>query len=103
VKKESKYKDLFSPGRIKPLAAMSNFIKEAADVVKILFTSPFSGEQLKEFADMAPGEARIVKHEDTKMALYKDGQNQLHAVNSACTHIKCSLTWNGTERSWDCP
>jgi len=103
VKKESKYKDLFSPGRIKPLAGMSNFVKEGADVVKILFTSPFSGEQLKEFADIAAGEARIVKHDGNKMALYKDEQHRLHAVSSACTHIKCSLTWNGTEKSWDCP
>jgi Rieske Fe-S protein len=37
------------------------------------------------------------------MAVYKDENNEIHAVNSACTHIKCNVSWNNTEKSWDCP
>ena len=102
-KNESVYKELFDPARIKPIASFGNVVKEAADVVKVLISTPFSSEKLKELADLAPGEARIVKYEGNSMAIYKDEQHGLHAVSAACTHIKCTISWNETEKSWDCP
>jgi Rieske Fe-S protein len=35
--------------------------------------------------------------------LYKDQEGNLHAINPACTHVKCEVSWNNAERSWDCP
>ena len=40
---------------------------------------------------------------DHSIALYKDEHGNLHALNPVCTHMKCDVTWNPTERSWDCP
>ena len=103
INNKSMYKDLFHPGRVKPLAAMSNFVKEAVDVVKELITAPFKAEQLKEFSEMAPEEGKVVDFNGHKLAVHKDGAGALHAVNAACTHIKCTIAWNGSEKSWDCP
>ncbi len=94
---------LFDPNRIKPVAGFSNFIKENADVVKELVATLLPVEKLASLADMAPGEARVLKYEGEKLALFKDEQGGLHAVNPACTHLKCSVAWNDAERSWDCP
>jgi Rieske Fe-S protein len=99
----SVYKELFSPSRVKPVAGFSNFVKEAADVIKQLASAPFAGTKLKQVNEMAAGEAKIVKHGGATIALYKDDQHQLHGVNPACTHIKCTVAWNESERSWDCP
>ncbi len=99
----NKYSALFNPGRVKPLAGFSNFVNEAADVVGHLITDPFSAEKITSYADIAAGEAKIVKYEGQTLAMYKDGQHNLHIVNSACTHIKCTVAWNGAEKSWDCP
>ena len=27
----------------------------------------------------------------------------MHAVSAVCTHLGCIVTWNGAEKSWDCP
>lgn len=103
VNGESEYKELFSPGRMKPVAGFNNFVKEAADVVSKLIGDLFPKEKLNSLVNMAPGEAKVVSYEGHRLALYKDEQGELHAVNSACTHIKCNVAWNASEKSWDCP
>lgn len=101
--RESKYADLFNPNRIKPVAGFTNFVKENADVVAHMIGGYFSHEKLESLADLAPGEARVVKFEGHRIALYKDDAGNLHAVNPVCPHARCSVAWNSAERSWDCP
>ncbi|MEI6949088.1 FAD-dependent oxidoreductase [Paraflavisolibacter sp. H34] len=100
---DSPYKELFAPGRVKPVAGFSSFIKEAADVVKEFFGKRLSQEELHAFADLAPGEGRVVKYDGESIALYKEENGRLHAVNPVCTHAKCLVDWNRAEKSWDCP
>ena len=52
---------------------------------------------------MAVGEAKVVQYEGEKIAMYKDEQHNIHAVNPTCTHIHCTVSWNTAEKSWDCP
>ncbi len=103
VRGKSEFEDLFSPNRLKPVAGFNNFVKEAADVVGNLIGGVFSREKLQSIAEIAPGEARVVKYEGHAIALYKDENGELHAVSPACTHIKCTVGWNAAEKSWDCP
>jgi glycine/D-amino acid oxidase-like deaminating enzyme/nitrite reductase/ring-hydroxylating ferredoxin subunit len=100
---ESPYKFLFNPNRVKPIAGFTNFVKENFDVVKEFITGLFDREKLESLADLAHGEAKVVSYEGKKMGIYKDEQGELHAVNTTCTHAKCSVAWNTSEKSWDCP
>jgi Rieske Fe-S protein len=99
----NKYEDVFDPRRVKPIAGFTNFVKENVDVAKELITRWLTKEKIDELAALAPGEARVVTFEDNRIALYKDEQNNLHAINPVCTHMKCIVSWNNTEQSWDCP
>jgi glycine/D-amino acid oxidase-like deaminating enzyme/nitrite reductase/ring-hydroxylating ferredoxin subunit len=99
----TKYQDLFNPGRIKPVAGFSNFIKEAADVTSVFIGKKFDAEKIESAAGIAKGEARVVQYEGASIALYKDEKGKLHAVNPTCPHIKCNVGWNNSEKSWDCP
>lgn len=101
--KEGSYTNIFNPRRIKPIAGFTNFVKENADVVKQLVGKWFSHEKIQEAAELAPGEGRVVTLEGHTIALYKDEEANLHAVNPVCTHMKCSVAWNSAEKSWDCP
>ena len=100
---DSEYRELFNPNRVKPVAGFTNFVKESADVVGQLIGKFLPGGKLSELADLAPGEARVVKYEGHKLAIYKDEQGKLYPLNSACTHIKCEVAWNNAEKTWDCP
>ena len=41
--------------------------------------------------------------QDEKIAAYKDSNNKLHLYSAVCTHLGCTVTWNNSEKSFDCP
>ncbi len=94
---------LFNPNRIKPVAGFKNFISHNADVVKQFAMKFLPLEKLHELADLAPDEGKVIVYEGRKIAIYKDEDGQYHAVDPVCTHLKCTVSWNIAERSWDCP
>ncbi len=99
----NEYEKLLEPSRVKPVAGFSNFLKNAADVVGHLISAPFDGEEVKEIAEIAPGEARVIINNDKKLAVYKDEKGKIYSLNPACTHIKCTVAFNKTEKVWECP
>ena len=103
TKGEALYAELFKPARVKPVAGFANFIKENADVVKEFVSKRIGQTKLKELSELANGEAKVVKYEGESVALYKDENGGIHAVNPVCPHAKCVVGWNSAERSWDCP
>jgi Rieske Fe-S protein len=103
TKGKSDFQDLFDPNRLKPIAGFTTFIKEQADVVGKMIGGYASSEKIQELSDLAHGEAKVVKYEQHKIALYKDEAGKLHAVNPVCPHAKCIVEWNTAEMSWDCP
>jgi glycine/D-amino acid oxidase-like deaminating enzyme/nitrite reductase/ring-hydroxylating ferredoxin subunit len=102
-KKENAWAALFNPGRIKPIAGFADFVKENADVVAQFIGKRLSADKITELSEMAPGEGRLVKFEGSKLAIYKDNQGKIFALNPVCTHAKCLVDWNNAEKSWDCP
>ncbi|HEX6333540.1 MAG TPA: FAD-dependent oxidoreductase [Flavisolibacter sp.] len=103
MKKENAYAALFNPNRVKPVAGFANFVKENVDVVTEFFEKRLEAEKIEGLNELAPGEARVVRYEGKKLAVYKDPQGKVYAVNPVCTHAKCVVSWNGSEKSWDCP
>jgi glycine/D-amino acid oxidase-like deaminating enzyme/nitrite reductase/ring-hydroxylating ferredoxin subunit len=103
VKGQSEFADLYDPGRIKMVAGFANFVKENADVVKEFFGKRIGQEKLSGLAELAPGDATVVKYEGKSVAIYKNESGQLFAVNPVCTHAKCIVGWNRAEQTWDCP
>ena len=103
VSGKSEYEKLYDPGRIKPVAGFTDFVKESADVVGNFIGKWFSSSKITQLAEIAAGEAKVVKYEGHSIALYKDENGTVHAVNPACTHINCKVAWNNAEKSWDCP
>lgn len=99
----SPYTQLFDPNRIKPVAGFTNFIKHNADVVKQFAEKLLSTEKIPELASLAPGEGKVVRYEDQKLAIYKSDTGEIHAIHPVCTHMHCDVKWNSAERSWDCP
>ncbi|GGH10048.1 FAD-dependent oxidoreductase [Pedobacter zeae] len=103
LKKENRLADLFKPSRLKPVAGFVEFIKENADVAYHFVADRFSAETLDSINQLEPDEGKIVSFEGHKMAIYKDAKGQVTALSPTCTHAGCTVKWNGTEKSWDCP
>jgi Rieske Fe-S protein len=103
TKGDSELKELFNPGRIKPVAGFAAFVQENADVVKEFVAGRLAAEKIDGLSDLAKGEAKVVKYEGEKIAMYKDEDGMVHALSPVCTHAKCIVGWNTAEKTWDCP
>lgn len=103
MNQKTPYEELFRPGRIKPVAGFTEFVKHNAEVVKSFVGRWFGIDKLHESTELAHGDAMVVRYEGESIALYKDEDGVLHGVNPACTHVKCAVAWNAAEKSWDCP
>lgn len=53
--------------------------------------------------DLKPGEGAIVEANGRKLACYRDSSGDLVILSRKCTHLGCSVQWNATLQSWDCP
>jgi glycine/D-amino acid oxidase-like deaminating enzyme/nitrite reductase/ring-hydroxylating ferredoxin subunit len=94
---------LLSPGRIKPVAAASDFVKENTNIARRFVLDRFSGEKIDSLAEIHPDEGKLVRVDGQRVAAYRDRDGQLHLLSSVCTHAGCVVQWNQAERTWDCP
>lgn len=88
--------------RITPLASAGFVAKENTNVfLQYLKDYPLMAKT--NYADLKPGEGKVVEINREKCAVSRDDKNQLHIVSAVCTHMKCIVNWNNAEKSWDCP
>ncbi|KGK87802.1 (2Fe-2S)-binding protein [Desulfosporosinus sp. HMP52] len=100
VKGESPWQEVYHPSRFNSSSAVE-FVVQNTDV-GINFVSG----KLKPVQDeltVNPGEAIVADVKGHRAGVYKDSENQLHIVDSTCTHMGCEVQWNDAEHSWDCP
>lgn len=95
--------DLFSPSRVKPLAAAFDFVKENVNVAQHFVMDRFKGDRVKAFEEIALGEGRLVIHNGKQIAAYRDQKGELFLLSPVCTHMGCHVLWNEVEQTWDCP
>ncbi|MDR6804801.1 glycine/D-amino acid oxidase-like deaminating enzyme/nitrite reductase/ring-hydroxylating ferredoxin subunit [Dyadobacter sp. BE34] len=100
---DSKYKALFDPARVKPVAGFAEVVKENADVVKRFIGDRFGIAQIDSLADVSADDGRIIELDGEKLAVYRDPAGEVHVLDPVCTHAKCIVQWNSAEKSWDCP
>src|SRR5207253_9822142 len=49
------------------------------------------------------GEGAIIRSGLTKRAVYRDEDGVLHEMSAVCVHLGCIVSWNTSEKTWDCP
>jgi glycine/D-amino acid oxidase-like deaminating enzyme/nitrite reductase/ring-hydroxylating ferredoxin subunit len=99
----NRYAKLLTPSRIKPIAGFEEFVTENADVAFHFVADRLSASAIDSLQELEPGTGKIVKYKDEKLAIYKDNNGTVTALNPICTHAKCIVKFNSAEKSWDCP
>ncbi len=97
------WRELYRPSRVTPAA-----IPDEPERSKVGAAWQWVASHLKSglrdgSPDVPVGEGRLMEINGTLAAVYRDEHGTLHALSSACTHMGCSVQWNGAAQSWDCP
>jgi nucleotide-binding universal stress UspA family protein/nitrite reductase/ring-hydroxylating ferredoxin subunit len=53
--------------------------------------------------DIQPGEGALVVEGGRKVAAYRDQSGQLVTLSPKCKHLGCTVGWNDSSKTWDCP
>ncbi|MGI0020035.1 MAG: FAD-dependent oxidoreductase, partial [Nitrososphaera sp.] len=59
-------------------------------------------QQKQDPGKLLPGEGVVVEGKNP-VAFYRDGRGALHQYSAPCTHLGCTVMWNNSEKSFDCP
>ena len=92
---------LYDPSR-KSLRSALTFAEENLNVAAQYATWITPGE-VSAPEEIKPGMGAILRRGLSKTAAYRDDTGKLHERSAVCPHLGCIVSWNPTERSWDCP
>ncbi|ASF41060.1 (2Fe-2S)-binding protein [Halobacillus halophilus] len=99
---DSLFHSLFKPSRFKTDPSMKQFLSQNFDVAVHLVEG-----KLELVADrpqnLKKGEGLVVQWKGERAGAFKDEEDQIHLLDTTCTHMGCEVEWNDAERTWDCP
>nr|MBA3738158.1 FAD-dependent oxidoreductase [Actinomycetota bacterium] len=53
--------------------------------------------------DLVAGHGGVVNVDGRQLAVYRDEGGQTYELSPRCTHMGCTVDWNDTAKTWDCP
>lgn len=98
---KNKWEKLYDPSRI-TLKTAKDYLEETGNMAS-QYLDWISAADLKNTADLEPGNGGILNSGIRKIALYRDYDNTLQAFSAVCPHLGCIVQWNPDEKSFDCP
>ena len=101
--RENRFAKLYDPARKNVGSILENVVTKVTEIPKRLIEKvTHSDVEATSVAEVGEGEGKIVSAGGIKCAVARiDGE--LRALDPTCTHMGCTVAWNGAEKSWDCP
>lgn len=97
LNKVNEFKEVFKPNRVNGCVILKTpyYIFNNA--------KSFIGSKLVKNKAWYSNKVSFFKHDGKSLACYKDEAGVNHIVHNKCPHLGCSLIFNETEKTWDCP
>jgi glycine/D-amino acid oxidase-like deaminating enzyme/nitrite reductase/ring-hydroxylating ferredoxin subunit len=99
--RDNEWAKLYDPRRVS-LRAAGELAKENLNVARQYAAWLLPGDVASE-EDVPRGEGRVIRRGTHMIAVYCDEHGNRHERSAACTHLRCVVSWNALEKSWDCP
>ena len=99
--RKNEWEELYDPSR-KTLSAAGEFARENLNVAA-QYTDLVTGGEVESADQLAAGEGAVIRRGLSKVAVYKDELGVVHERSAVCVHLGCIISWNSTEKTWDCP
>lgn len=101
IGRENVWAEFYNPSRIS-WWALPTYIQENSNVAAqyVDWLTPKSAADLDDIAD---GEGDVYRDGAQMVAAYKDEVGNTYLFSAACPHLGGIVSWNSTEKSWDCP
>lgn len=78
-------------------------MKQAPNAMKHFVADRLAKPGLTDAGEIPRGRGAVIQADGKKLAVYRDEEGTVHAMSPVCTHMKCIVAWNNTDKTWDCP
>jgi glycine/D-amino acid oxidase-like deaminating enzyme/nitrite reductase/ring-hydroxylating ferredoxin subunit len=103
LRRDNRWSSTYRASRLTPVASFKNFMKENLTVGFEFVKDYLSKDEADRFSEVQINDGKIMEVDGKKCAVHRDEKARLHIVSAVCTHMKCVVHWNPSEKSWDCP
>ncbi len=100
--RENPWKRLYEPARSSGVRDLGEFVKDGANMALQYAKWLMPGDTDNEM-DVPRGSGAVIRQGAGKIAVYCDEEGHLHECSAVCPHLGGIVSWNGTEKTWDCP
>lgn len=98
----ARWHDAMSAKRLGPYVR-PDAIREGATTVGAFVGDRMSSDDLSELASLEPGTGMVARVDGQMVAIARDRDNQLRAVDAKCTHLGCVVRHEPEAACWQCP
>ena len=95
--------ELFDPGRKALSRGLWDYLRENVDYPYYMIRDRFAGPESQSLRAVKRDQGKIIERKGAKVAAYRDKNGRTTLVSAICTHMGCTVEWNASERTWDCP
>jgi glycine/D-amino acid oxidase-like deaminating enzyme/nitrite reductase/ring-hydroxylating ferredoxin subunit len=99
--RENPWAGIYSPSRVRPWAS-GEYALENLNVAR-QYADWLTPGEVHSPEEIAPGTGAILRQGLRKLAVYRDENLAFHAHSAVCSHLGCIVSWNNSEKTWDCP
>ena len=98
---EHRWKSVYDPTRISPLAA-GEFARESFDM-GLQYTDWLTPGDTSSSDNIPPQSGAVIRRGLSKVAVFRHADGSIAELSATCPHLGGIVNWNPTEKSWDCP
>ena len=95
------YSGVFNPARFTPVQSSKEFVSSVKSIAAGFLNRLTSDSE--EISNVKAGEGKIIEYDGKKVGVYKNEAGEYFCINPVCSHLKCALSFNEAEKTWDCP
>lgn len=99
---QNRFAYLFDSTRLHPIKNKGEMKNMVVESVSSLFIKKVKDAKMS-FNDIPNDSGGIIEINNQKVGIYKNPSGKIFAVKPICTHLGCLLSWNNTDKTWDCP
>ncbi|WP_301097986.1 FAD-dependent oxidoreductase [uncultured Desulfovibrio sp.] len=97
--RKNKYEKVFDPTRSMNIIKFKNFLTNTM----LSNTKAYTFNLIKKNPSWYKDKACVTKVDGKRVGVYFDKDGNKHTVSNICPHLKCFLTFNEVDKTWDCP
>jgi len=99
--RENAWEKLYDPSR-KTVRALERFMKEMANVAW-QYTDWVTRGDVESLTQIKLDAGAVMRRGLGKVAVYRDEHGVCHECSAICPHLGGIVSWNDSEKTWDCP